>query len=280
MESPRWGQQWGLQELQREFRLRDARAGRNKHRHMDREIHGHTDVNRGAAPTTGAQHPPPPNAAHPLHRDGQQQCSTAQHSTAQCSTALTPHSASVSPPHTAALGRSRCSPLPTHRSQARPPACAQPGGMHQITARCARPPARPGPPQPPPTPQHRGAAVGHVPLWDASRGGCRCPHSGSGGVALCPPSPVPIRGAAERKRLSDGIWVPAVTAQREGTVPGHVAAYVRRVQGRTARRWGHRRGDTGPPPCPWAQPRSAEGGTGAHGGGRHSPRTVPVPAAL
>lgn len=174
------------------------------------------------------------------------------------SSCCTPHSASVSPPHTAALGRSHCSPLPTHRSQAGPPACAQPGGMHQITARCARPPARLGPPpQPPPTLQHRGAPC---PSGMRPWGGGRRPHAGSHGVVLCPPSPVPITGAAERKRLSDGIWVPAVTAQREGTVPGHVAAYVRRVQGRTARRWGHRRGDTRPLPCLWAQTQSTERG--------------------
>lgn len=85
------------------------------------------------------------------------------------SSCCTAHSASVSPPHTAALGRSHCSPLPTHRSQAGPPACAQPGGMHQITARCARPPARLGPPPPQAAPNPT-APGGPVPLRDASVG--------------------------------------------------------------------------------------------------------------
>lgn len=169
MESPRWGQQWGLQELQREFRLRDARAGRNKHRHMDREIHGHTDVNRGAAPTTGAQHPPPPNAAHPLHRDGEQQCSTAQHSivqhcphTPQCLSFPTAHSSAgpvplQPPPHTPQPG-----PAAGMRSARR-------NAPNHCQMRAAPRPAGPPPAAPNPTaPGGRGrprAPMGRVTGW-------------------------------------------------------------------------------------------------------------------
>lgn len=201
-------------------------------------------MNREAAPTTGLQQPLPPHAARPPCWD--RGAAAAARPTA---------------PQFPRRTRQRWAG-PTAAPS--PRTAARPGRRHALSPEeCTKslpdargpPPDWAPPPRPPPTLQHRGAPC---PSGMRPWGGGRRPHAGSHGVVLCPPSPVPITGAAERKRLSDGIWVPAVTAQREGTVPGHVAAYVRRVQGRTARRWGHRRGDTRPPPCLWAQTQSTE----------------------
>lgn len=74
---------------------------------------------------------------------------------------------------------------------------------------------------------------------------------GRAGSCPAPPVPVPGRSAAERKGAVR--W--NLGAGGDGAAGGgrarHVAAYVRKVQGRTGRRpgrWGHRHGDTEPPP--------------------------------
>ncbi|KAM9656797.1 uncharacterized protein ACIBXB_009047 [Morphnus guianensis] len=89
-----------------------------------------------------------------------------------------------------------------------------------------------------------------------------------GRAGSCPAPPVPVPGRSAAKRKGAVRW--NLGAGGDGAAGGgrarHVAAYVRKVQGRTGRRpgrWGHRHGDTEPPPRTCGRLRSRTRALGA-----------------